>query len=216
VDRVDLLLHPVRLRILQAFLGDRALTTSQLAAELPEVPQASLYRHIAQLSRAGVLQVVAERRVRGALERTYVLRGAAAQVGPAEAARMTPEERLRGFTAFVASLLGAAERSLDAPGRGRQPDQLGYRMAGLWLTDAELTELLADLVRVLQPRLANPPGGRRRRWLVAGVLLPADGGKAGTGNGSGRQGPTGPRATAAPRRSPGRRTRRAGPEGPAV
>ena len=29
----DLLLHPVRPRIVQAFLGDRALTTSQLAGE---------------------------------------------------------------------------------------------------------------------------------------------------------------------------------------
>ena len=70
----DLLLHPVRLRIVQAFLGDRALTTSDLAAELADVPAASLYRHVARLVDAGVLAVVAERRVRGALERTYVLR----------------------------------------------------------------------------------------------------------------------------------------------
>ncbi|MGH9123627.1 MAG: helix-turn-helix domain-containing protein [Acidimicrobiales bacterium] len=34
----DLLLHPVRLRIIKAFLGDRALTTAQLAAELDDVP----------------------------------------------------------------------------------------------------------------------------------------------------------------------------------
>ena len=60
---VDLLLHPVRLRIVQAFLGDRALTTAQLAAELSDVPTGSLYRHVALLTKAGVLHVVAERRV---------------------------------------------------------------------------------------------------------------------------------------------------------
>ena len=60
----DLLLHPVRLRIIKAFLGDRALTTGQLATELADVPPGSLYRHVALLTRAGVLQVVAERRVR--------------------------------------------------------------------------------------------------------------------------------------------------------
>src|SRR5580693_5088430 len=76
----DLLLHPVRLRILQAFLGDRALTTSQLSAELSDVPAASLYRHVARLVDGGALQVVAERRIRGAVERTYVLRQAAARV----------------------------------------------------------------------------------------------------------------------------------------
>ncbi|HYT79398.1 MAG TPA: helix-turn-helix domain-containing protein, partial [Actinomycetota bacterium] len=72
--RADLLLHPVRLRILKAFLGDRALTTSQLAAELDDVPAGSLYRHVALLTKAGILQVVAERRIRGAVERTYTLR----------------------------------------------------------------------------------------------------------------------------------------------
>jgi len=74
VSTADLLLHPVRLRIVQAFLGDRALTTGELRAELPDVPPASLYRHIARLVDAGVLGVVSERRVRGAVERTYILR----------------------------------------------------------------------------------------------------------------------------------------------
>ncbi len=61
----ELLLYPVRLGIVKAFLGDRALTTSELAAELPDVPVGSLYGQVARLARAGVLQVVAERRVRG-------------------------------------------------------------------------------------------------------------------------------------------------------
>ncbi len=53
----DLLLHPVRLRIVQAFLGDRALTTTELQAELPDVPAASLYRQVARLVDGGVLGV---------------------------------------------------------------------------------------------------------------------------------------------------------------
>jgi Helix-turn-helix domain len=42
VASADLLLHPVRLRVVQAFLGDRALTTSELRSELPDVPAASI------------------------------------------------------------------------------------------------------------------------------------------------------------------------------
>ena len=49
---------PAGLRIVQAFLGDRALTTSALAAELADVPAASLYRHVARLVDAGVPSVV--------------------------------------------------------------------------------------------------------------------------------------------------------------
>ena len=46
---VDVVLHPVRLRIAQAFLGARALTTGQLADALADVPTATLYRQVATL-----------------------------------------------------------------------------------------------------------------------------------------------------------------------
>ncbi len=167
----DLLLHPVRLRIVQAFLGDRALTTSQLSAELSDVPAASLYRQVARLVDAGVLQVVAERRVRGAVERTYVLRLAAASIGPAEAAAMTADEHRQAFMAYVAGLLADVDRYLQRGDIDLLRDQVTYQMAGLWLDDAEYAELLRDLVRVLQPRLANAPGKGRRRRILATVLL---------------------------------------------
>ena len=105
VASADLLLHPVRLRIIKAFLGDRALTTSQLAAELDDVPAGSLYRHIARLTKAGVLQVVAERRVRGAVERTYTLRMAAAQIQLNEVRAMTLDEHTQAFTAVIEAMI---------------------------------------------------------------------------------------------------------------
>src|ERR1700728_4029090 len=101
----DLLLHPVRLRIVKAFLGDRALTTKKLAAELPDVPAGSIYRHGAPLTDARVLHVVAERRGRATMERTYTLRFYAAQMQPDEVAAMTLEEHTRAFLAYVAGLL---------------------------------------------------------------------------------------------------------------
>ncbi len=169
----DLLLHPVRLRILKAFLGDRAFTTSQLAAELDDVPAGSLYRHVARLTKAGVLQVVAERRVRGAVERTYTLRLIAAQVGPGEVATMTSEDHSRAFMAFVAGLLADFDRYLAAGAPDFVRDGVSYSAAAVWLTDAEYAEFLRDVRALIQPRLANPPGKRRRRRMLSSVLMPA-------------------------------------------
>jgi DNA-binding transcriptional ArsR family regulator len=170
----DLLLHPVRLRIVQAFLGDRALTTSQLSAELSDIPAASLYRHVARLVNAGVLHVVSERRVRGALERTYMLRLAAASIGPDEVASMSAEDHRQAFMAFVAGLLADADRYLQRPDIDPLRDGVTYRLAGLWLDDAEYADLLRDLVRVLHPRVVNPPRKGRRRRILATVLLLGD------------------------------------------
>lgn len=170
----DLLLHPVRLRIVQAFLGERPLTTSELSAELSDVPSASLYRHVARLVDAGVLQVVSERRVRGALERTYMLRLAAASIGPDEIASMSADEHRQAFMAFVAGLLADVDRYLQREDADPLRDGVGYRLAGMWLDDAEYADLLRDLVRMLQPRLANAPRKGRRRRILATVLLLGD------------------------------------------
>src|SRR4051794_25170391 len=102
----ELLLHPVRLRIVQAFLGDRELTTGRLHELLPDVSTATLYRQVTTLSDAGVLEVTEERRVRGAAERTYRLRVQDASVGPEQAAELTPEPHRQTVPPFVARLPG--------------------------------------------------------------------------------------------------------------
>jgi hypothetical protein len=168
----DLLLHPVRLRIVQAFLGDRALTTSELRTELPELPPASLYRQVARLVDGGVLVAVAERRVRGALERTYVLRTSAATVSFDELAKMSADDHRHAFLTFVAGLIGDFDRYLARGKIDLLRDGVSYRLAGLWLTDRELTELSRELFAVLQPHLANAPKRGRKRRILATILLP--------------------------------------------
>jgi DNA-binding transcriptional ArsR family regulator len=168
----DLILHPVRLRIVRAFLGGRPLTTSALAAELADVPPASLYRHVARLVDAGVLEVVAERRVRGAVERTYVLHVAAANIGADELAVMSADEHRQMFITFVAGLVGDFDSYLADSDINLIRDKVRYRLADLWLTDAELHEMAAEISDVVLPRLANRPGPGRSRRVLRTFLLP--------------------------------------------
>ena len=172
----DLLLHPVRLRIVQALLGHRALTTGELAAELPDVSTATLYRQVAVLAGAGVLEVVGERRARGAVERTYRLVLEAVSVGAEEAAAMDVEQHRRAFATFVAALLADFDRYLDRS--GGTPDLLrdgvGYRQAAMWLTDEEFGSLLDELRAAVASRMENGPAAGRRRRVLSTVLLPGE------------------------------------------
>jgi DNA-binding transcriptional ArsR family regulator len=174
VATADLLLHPVRLRVLQALLDGRALTTAQLHDHLPDVPTATLYRHVGALAGAGVLEVVGEQRVRGAVERTYRLQVANASVDGDALAAMGPEDHRRAFTAFVAGLLGAFDRYLDRERVDPPADLVSYRQVALWLTDDELVELLEEVRRLVVARTARGPGEGRRRRLLSTVLLPQD------------------------------------------
>lgn len=169
----EILLHPVRLRIVQAFLGDRSLTTTQLATELNDVPAGSMYRHIALLADAGILRVTAERRIRGSVERTYTLTQAAASIGPAELAAMTPEEHSQAFVAFAAGLIANFDRYLGAGPPDLVRDGVGYSVNAIWLTDGEFLEFARELSMVFEARATNEPADGRTRRIVANVILPA-------------------------------------------
>lgn len=174
MQTAELLLHPVRLRIVQAFLGDRELTTGHLRDELPDVPTASLYRHVATLVDGKVLEVVAERKVRGTFERSYRLNLANANVTGEDAAAMDVDAHRRAFMTFVAALLADFDRYLARDGFDLARDGVGYRQVALNLTDAEFTEFTAELRDVLRRRMALPPGPGRVRRLLSTVVMPAD------------------------------------------
>jgi DNA-binding transcriptional ArsR family regulator len=169
----EVLLHPVRLRIVQEFLGRGELTTAALRSALADIPVASLYRHITVLLEAGILSVADERKVRGALERTFVMRVAAANVTGEDAAAMSVEEHRQAFMTFVAGLLGTFDRYLDQGDIDLARDLVGYRQAAIHLTDAETNELLEDLRAVIEPRLRHAPAPDRTRRMLTTVLMPA-------------------------------------------
>jgi DNA-binding transcriptional ArsR family regulator len=172
VSTADLVLHPVRLRILQAFLGGRHLTTGDLARELPDVAQAGLYRHVSRLAEGGVLEVVSERQVRGAVERTYALRQENAWVDAGSFAALGRQGQSVAFATFAAALMAAYDRYLDAGATDPVRDGVSYSMNALWLTDEEHLDFLLDVARIVAPRAANGPAAGRRRRLAASAFFP--------------------------------------------
>lgn len=170
----DLLLHPVRLRIVQAFLGERELTTSDVRARLPDVSPATLYRQVATLVHADVLEVAAEHRVRGAVERTYRLNQDRVSVDADGARGLSAEDHRATLQALVAGVLADADRYLDRddidPGR----DRVGYRQVGFYATDEEVDSLLRTVREALGRLTGHGPGEGRTRRLLTTVLLPAD------------------------------------------
>src|SRR5215472_6962500 len=111
-SRADLILHPVRMRLIIT-LARRQLTARQLSELLPDIPQATLYHHLGTLTRAGLLRVVSERRVRGTVEKRYAIADDNAALSPTDLANASREDHLRYFTMFVATLLGDFARYLQ-------------------------------------------------------------------------------------------------------
>ena len=158
----DLLLHPVRMRILQALFDADPLTTAQLRDRLPDIAPATMYRHVAVLADGGVLEVV--EREAGARHGGAQLPGAQEQtlVNPAARAAMTHEDHRQAFTMFAASLMADFDRYLAHDDADPVADGVVYRQAVVWLTEDEFAEMIEESPVAIIARIGNAQ--RRRRY----------------------------------------------------
>ncbi|TYB68831.1 helix-turn-helix domain-containing protein [Nonomuraea sp. PA05] len=174
MDSLELILHPVRLRIMWALSGERVRTTSELCELLPDVPKTTLYRHVGLLADGGLLEVAGEQRVRGMVERHYRLRRDAMNVDLDTAKSMSLEDHRHGFAAAMAALLAEFNAYLERPGADPAADRVGYRQGTVWLRPEEMEEVALELRDVLRARARNGPGEERRPYVMSAIFFPTE------------------------------------------
>ncbi|MEV7130163.1 helix-turn-helix domain-containing protein [Streptomyces sp. NPDC093260] len=174
MNSLDLLAHPIRLRIVHAMGGRRLLTTAQLCARIPEASKATVYRHIDLLVGGGVLEVAEERRVRGAVERHYRLLQDRAVISSEAVRTLTAEDHRQAFATAMTALLAEFTAYLDRDRADPVADRVGYRQHALWLSPAELEELIGELRAAIAPKLANQPSPERAQYLLSPIHFPIE------------------------------------------
>jgi Helix-turn-helix domain len=168
--KAELIIHPIRLRIIEA-LQQQTLTTLQLAARLPDVPQATLYRQIKRLVAGGVLAVAGESLVNGIVERAYTLCEAAGHFSREEFAAIPPEDHARYFSIFLGALMTWMDRYLRQESYDTTAEGMTYFQVAMHLTDEEAQRFRIDLLDLVgRAGSAGPGPGRRRRLLGAAVI----------------------------------------------
>lgn len=174
VSRIDVVLHPVRWRVIQALMG-RQLTTSELKERLVGVAATTLYRQVGILAEADVIRVVAERRVRGTVERTYGLTSDLQTIG--EADELSREQLGSAFGAFTAGLTGDFERYLERESIDPDADHINFTQSAIYLTDEEFDGLADAMGELLRPYLRSPEDASTKvnRMLLSTILIPAEG-----------------------------------------
>ena len=177
-QRLALLLHPIRLRLVHAMRTHGSLTTRELCARLPELPKATVYRQVERLARGGVLEVESERRVRGAVERRYRLVPEAAAVTAADSRSMTVEDHRRVFPAAMAALMADFDAYLDRPGADPFVDHVSYRQYIVWLSPQERARFLGELERLLRSLIPNEANDHRAAYVLSTPFFPAPRGLA--------------------------------------
>ena len=169
-NRIQVILNPVRMRIVQHLLLHQTATTSEIAQALPDVPKASLYRHIKKLTECGILQIQSVQRIRGTVQRTYGL-------APKSSGPGTGREIVDSIYTLLIMLAGDFEKyhQKKPEPQSMVQDMLLANQSTLMLSDQEFEEFLSQLEQLFQRALKNEyREGRKPRvlTLISSPYLP--------------------------------------------
>jgi DNA-binding transcriptional ArsR family regulator len=174
MNTIELLLHPVRLRIVHAMSGGRILTTAQLRDRMPDVSKATVYRQVSLLAEGGILEVEGEQQVGGTVERRYRLCRSSVMIDAETAAAASLDDYRRAFATAMTALLGEFNAYLDRDNADPTADAVGFRQHALWLSPGERDDLIGDMRNAIVPHLQNEPAPDRRQHLLSPILFPIE------------------------------------------
>ncbi|MCP8969863.1 helix-turn-helix domain-containing protein [Ectobacillus ponti] len=170
--KADLILHPVRMQIVQTLVGGRKLTVQEMLQRLPDVAQATLYRHLNKLVEGSVVEVAAQHQVRGTVEKVYALSQSGAHVSGEEFLRSSKEEQMGVFMQFMSNLMNSFGGYLEQEDRDFIRDGVSFRQADLYMSDEEFLEFAKELGAAFQKVMAHEPAEHRRKRTIATIMIP--------------------------------------------
>ena len=166
MEMAEVVMNPVRQRIFQYLLVHEVGTVKEIRKALPDIPSASLYRHMKILTDNSILTVVGENRIRGTVESIYSLNKSALEIDDAEGSAV--QTALLGICASFAKYFSS--------GRAEpKKDMLLMTTCTLTLTDEDFMKFLSEINQIALKYMdvAMKEGSKQRQITL--ISSPIDG-----------------------------------------
>lgn len=164
-ELAEIFMNPVRQRIIQYLLVHERGTVKEIKKELPDVPSASLYRHIKILNDSSFIIVVEENKIRGTVENVYQLNRAALEAD---------DENGTAVQMSLLSLCAAFAKYFSSGHADPRKDLLMLTSCTLTLTDEEFIQFLTELNEVATKYMTKPVTKTSASRQITRVSSPVD------------------------------------------
>ncbi|MFF5995617.1 helix-turn-helix domain-containing protein [Lysinibacillus sp. KU-BSD001] len=147
-SKAEVLMHPVRMKILQALMQNKegGLSTLEMITVIKDVPQATLYRHIQILVDENIIHVIKERKVRSVTEKFYSLHEGAARLNDADWKGLSKEQKINYISNYQLVLLSQYQHYLQSlEDKAQDEDSATFSFIELTLTDEQFTYFHQEL-----------------------------------------------------------------------
>jgi len=162
-EAINSMMNPVRIKIIRELTIKSTATTKEIQEILPDIPQATLYRHLQHLLKNGIIEIVSENKVRGILEKVYSMKSNPSMEINQNLDQLTKADLSQLFSQFVISLLSDMGHFLnnDAPLKMREAP-VGFISNSAYLSDQELVKVLSEIREIIQNNMNFPASPERK------------------------------------------------------
>ena len=165
MELAEIVMNPVRQRIFQYFLLHETGTVKEIRKALPDIPSASLYRHIKILADSSILMVVGENRIRGTVESIYRLN---------QDAMATEDETGNAVQMSLLSICASFAKYFSTGNADPQKDMLLLTNCTLLLTDEEFSEYLSEINQVTLKYMKEAPSESSKMRGITFISAPTN------------------------------------------
>ena len=169
---VEHLTNPVKCKLLLDIQSNKQATAKQLAETNPDVPQATMYRYLKKMTKDGVLNVVAEKRVRNTIERVYAV---ADDLG-GDTQKLLEENNGPAYMQIIAQgVMGILREFREYTSQDDIDilhDGSGLTVVPVNVTPEELREVMQKIGEIVTPLTQNAPAAGRSLHNLCFVITP--------------------------------------------
>lgn len=171
---MDCITNPVKCKLLLEIYAQGKVTARHLSEIYSDIPQATLYRHLKKMLSDGVLQVVEETPIRGTVEKTYALAFNINEDIETVLTENSGELYMQYFMQYIMGFAKQFQQYCQTPNINIKEDMTGFSLSPLYLSDEELTDLVAGISRIIEAVKNNEPRADRKLRTIGVIISPSE------------------------------------------
>lgn len=176
-ELMECFINPTKSSIILTIQQLGTCTAKELMARQPEIPQATLYRTLKQLTKIGIITIVSEKKVRAVIEKTY---GLNKSLAPNLEAMITDNNGPAYFqlmSSFTLQLMAEFKRYSERPSIDILHDGSGFSATPIYVNEEEINDLareIAEVAKRYQTKATDPESQQKLHTMAVIFTPPSD------------------------------------------
>jgi len=163
---------PGRSRIVMELISHEQLTTKELLEKVPEISQPTMYRHLKTMVADGTIKIVAEKQIRGTVEKSYSL----AVDLKADIQQILDENDGEGyfklFSQYIMSVVSEFKKYTEGEEIDLKNDGSGFTVAPVYATKEELMTTMMKVGEAMKGLIENKKSPERNLYNICLIKIP--------------------------------------------